>query len=450
MKRHDAWHWQRQHPESDDGEPTWVDVQRELPRRRSTWEVLDRLNALHRLGGVPGPSGRAVVRQLAEEALGQQLGHTVQPVSWRDGHGMLHGFGGHDDLAVHLRYLSLVVRWVTAHADGKDAADSAAELYDSVMKRGQALHAKERALLGSLRPRPRAVLLEFDHAPPPAYPEEGEAETRMFTWSVFKGYDDGRWELAVPPPADGQPFERARGAALDALAEVLAAADAARPADDPVPLEVALPGTEFAATVADWEVREDPRPSAPRGPVGIDRPVVLRDIERRGQALDRDSAAVFTERWRERWRGLAAAPRLVPLRPAGPPAPLRRPALLGAPHGSVPVLCQEVAAGLGQEAVQRTVGLGYPVALWRADGHGARDGCSSGCDAFHAGVDGLLGRAGGGVRTLPRRLWRLRTEHADSGAAESPWVQGVILFYDDPNHPLPQAAEKPLASPGSR
>ncbi|MGY0018619.1 VMAP-C domain-containing protein [Streptomyces sp. YJ-C3] len=444
MRRHDSWHWRRQHPEHSDGEPTWIDVQRELPRRRGTWDVLDRLDALHRLAGVPGPTAPAVVRQLARDALGRSLGHPVGPVSWRDGHGMLHGFGGRDDLAVHLRYLSLVAGWITAHAAGAEAAAAARDLYESVMQRGQALGAKERAGLGSLRPRPRAVLLEFDHAPPPAYLDEGEVETRRYTWTLFKGYDDGRWELAVPPPAEGRPFERARAEALDALAEVLAAADAARPVEDPVPLEVALPGVEFAATVAEWEIREDPRPSSPRSPMGIDRPVVLRDIERRGEVLDRDSAAALAERWQERWRGLVGAPRLVPLRSAAAPAPLRRPDLLRAPHGSVPVLCQQVGEGPGHDAVQRAVGLGYPVALWRADGHRISDGCGTRCTAFHDGVEGLLDREGDAVRTLPGRLWRLRSEQTDE------WVRGVVLFYDSPDHPLPQAAGRPLEPPGSR
>ncbi|MFI7012173.1 trypsin-like peptidase domain-containing protein [Streptomyces sp. NPDC050145] len=439
MRRHDDWHWHRQHPEHGNGEPTWVDAQRALPRRRGSWGVLDRLEALHQLGAMPPPSTSATVRELAAEALDRTVAHSVAPVGWRDGLGMLHGFGGEGDLAVHLSYLVLIAKWISKHSTEPEAAARARELYESVMKRGHALDAKQRGQLGTLRPRPRAVLLEFDHAPSAPYLDEGEEEAQQYVWSLYKGYEDGRWELARTPPADGQPFARARESALDALVGVLEAADATRADDDPVPLEVALPGTEFAAAVAEWEIREDARPSAPHSPMGIDRPVMLRDIERRAQLVD---AADVAEQWRARWRGLHRAERLRLLRPAGPPVPLRRAQLKSAPHDSVPVLCQRVTAGSGHVAVQRAVGLGYPVALWRADGHGDEDGCGDSCDGFHEGVTTLLDRPGESVRTLPGRLWKLR-----NGAAGTDWLRGLILFYDSPDHPLPTASARPFEPP---
>ncbi|MFB9515685.1 VMAP-C domain-containing protein [Streptomyces purpureus] len=457
MRLHDAWHWRRQDPEQSDGQDTWIDGQRELPGRLSSWELTDRLTALNRLGRIPGPRSPDVVQQLVHDATGQHANRHTRAVTWRDGHGMLRGFGGDDDLAVHLQYLARVAVEVYrgAAAPGADpqAVAEARALHRWVMERGQALRPQMRKRLSGLRPAPRAVLLEFEEAP--AFYDDTEddgyagagAEQALFTWSVLRGYGDGRWELAVEPQPDGVPFARAREQALLALAGVLAGADAARPAGDPVPLEVALPGSLFGAAVAEWEMREDHRPSSPRSVVGADRPVVLRDIERRLAPVVGDEGAA--DPWARRWQGLLSAPRLTPVRLAEPHAPLGRQQLSALPDGTVPVLCRDVSAGTGGDAVQRAAGLGFPVALWRADGHGEPhpDPAAGHCEEFHDGVAGLLSAVGPdpAVLSLPRRVWRLR-----AGEPRAAWTRGLVLFYDDPRHPLPRAAEKPLQQPGRR
>ncbi|WP_202500850.1 trypsin-like peptidase domain-containing protein [Streptomyces sp. SID5785] len=491
MRRHDAWHWERQEHDQGTGEATWTDAQLARHRRPRAWGPIDRLDALHRLGALPAPPDPGTVRGLVGEALeGRTASATAALTGWRDGLGALSGIGDTEDLIVHLRYLVKVAKWALRH-DGSDAAET---LYDTVRQRRRFLDPAQRRRLETLSRRLRAVLLEFDDTEPAAYLEEGEEDTAHYTWALYKGYMDGRWELAKPPPAEGRPFEQARAQALSALAEVLAAARVTRPQQDPVPVEVALPGREFASAFTEWRVREGHRRSAPHTLMGDGQPVMLRDTERREALADREFGPEALRRWRARWDGLHDAGRLRPLRPVGAvgtggAAAHRATApaadLMTAPHGSVPVLCERVtpASGPGYAAVQHAVEAGYPVALWRADGHAAEGGCGEECAAFHREIDGLLGGSGRGgapVGSLPMRLWRLRTGRqdghrpdAEDGRTEghpggpvpeagppygpgpaaqagppygpdsgrpgprADWLRGLVLFFDSPEFPLP-------------
>ncbi|MFI6641307.1 trypsin-like peptidase domain-containing protein [Streptomyces sp. NPDC050504] len=490
---HDVWHEQRQQPELGDGEPTWIDGQRELPGRKSGWTEIDRLIALEKLGRLPPPRSADVVRRAVSQAV-RRTRERELPVpirTWRDGHGELRGFGSPGDLAVHLRYLSLVAQEVHGSAGGStgggpDAVAAAQDLHDWAMSRGHGLDPAERPQLGEIRlAATHSVLLQFDLADPDPYPEAtdpystgyadpygpyGRGTTDpyadpyggaygdrygapvpvqpLFTWSVLTGDGTGNWELAVQA-AEGLPFEQARNRALHRLGDILFGADYGRAADDPVRLEVALPGDWFGSDLDCWEVAELPGPGRRRTePLGNARPVVLRSVERRIPLHTRDAERRRREEWLGRWRRLLAAPRPEPLRLAVPRAPARPDELRAASGGAVPVLCREVADGAGYEAAQSAVGVGYPVALWRSDGHQGAGECPPDCADFHDRVARLLA-AETTVRTLPGTLWRLRMAAGRAGDPAAQWVRGVVLFYDDPGNPLPAPAG-PLEQPGPR
>jgi hypothetical protein len=439
MRLHDTWHWERQRQANADA--TWIDAQLARQWRVRVWGPIDRLDALHHLGAVPQPADGMIVSGLVREAMeGRTVSAVPQLKSWRDGLGALSGIGDTEDLLVHLRYLNKVRAWAQRNGGAETDGDP---LPGMVKGLSRYLLPDQRRRLETVSRSLRAVLLEFTYAEQlPAYPEEGEEDAAQYTWALYKGYENRRWELATPPPAEGRPFARAREDALTALSEVLAAARETRSGEDPVPVEVALPGREFASAFAEWRVREGLRASAPSLPLGDGQPVMLRDIERREVLADERYGPALERQWRERWEGLHHAGTLQPLRPVTRVADLTH-----APHGSVPVLCEEVrtANGPGYAAVQRAVEVGYPVALWRVDGHSAEGGCGAECAAFHRRVRRLLGRAGGDglhVKSLPERLWKLRNRYADTdpdlvAEGDAEWLRGLVLFFDSPEYPLP-------------
>ena len=425
LRRHDRWHANRQEPGNGSGS-TWTDIQKQLPANDRDWSVLHRLTALELLAGLPAPPDPAVVARVVTRALRKQpRDWPVPPHAWRDGHGLLYEIDHRLEPRNFLRYLLLVAREAELRA-GREANPGAARqargLWGWAWKQARGLDARDREDLARIEPLPPIVLVEFE--PLLGY----DQEPPKFSWKIRFGYGKGEWRPAVATDASpGLTFDEAKFQVKVCLEQVLAQVDGD---DAPARLEVALPDDKFATPVHHWR----PLIAGTRPSVGVERAVVLRDVGRRGEP---------DARWSERWRRLAAAKRLYPLHLAPAGVAVSYGELTAGCDGAVPVLCRAVSNGTGQAVTRMVLESGYPVAIWRTDGH-PEDGCERGCADFVAGIQDLLAAPGdsappGRVHDLPWQVWGLRQAAKDNGTAAPEWGEQIVLLYDDPDNPLPQA-----------
>ncbi|MFI0260856.1 trypsin-like peptidase domain-containing protein [Streptomyces sp. NPDC017056] len=436
MCGHDRWHWAGQDL-GGSGEPTWFDAQHAIMSGRGRlWGVQERLQALDLLASLPAPRDPLVVGAAVAEALGRAdpAGRTGRAGpwtlrTWRDGHGALYqGSDPYTELCAFVHYLRIVAQRTADEArgapgdEGAGARAAAERLAQFVTAKAVVLLPRDRERIGPVRRRPDAVLVEFE---PLHYDDAGGRQ--LFNWSVSEGYGKGQWQrVEVQEAHEGMTFEQARDQVLQRLGPRLLRADDAA-GGVRVRLEVAVPEDRWHTPADRWRVPASTRRAARLRPLGPARAVVLRDQGRRQEV---DPA------WLRRWEGLVAAGRLTALRvPAGARASasgLSR-LLEEAAEGAVPAMCRSVVEGVGQEAVGWTLDTGHPVALWVAEGHGARD-CDRVCDEFHREVRQLLG-APKAVAEIPELVRELRAKAAEGGAS---WARDLVLLYDDPGNPIPQ------------
>ncbi|MFF5860644.1 trypsin-like peptidase domain-containing protein [Streptomyces sp. NPDC012751] len=445
LRLHDRWHADRQRA-GQGAERTWADVQLALPaaagRRRT---VLDRLRVLDLLAALPTPRP-AVVERITAQALGTP-GRTFSPplLTWRDGQGVLHEPDPVRELRVFLHFALLITAELDRTLRGGGDTEGARHveaLRDWALWRAGELRPEDREVLGAaVQALPSAVLVEFLPVP---YDDGGP----VFDWAISLGYGGGRWTPAVAGDDPwGLSFERAVWKVERHLLDALADADG--PGGSPTRLEVALPPERLGTAVHDW--------LAARGaPVGLGRPVVVRDATRRdgGDApWPGGLGDGVHHRWHDRWRRVTRARGLRTLRLVGNGAVPGPEALHGQPAGTVPVLCLAIESGAGSEVASDVLESGYPVAVWSVGGH-LPGPCGKECDTFHARVSDLLGPRGGRppesvtVRQLPEMLMELRRGATD-GDTEAEWAGQVVLLYDDPTDPLPPSAPPRVEFPPS-
>lgn len=444
LRRHDRWHAERQRP-GNYGGTTWPDLQRPLRDRPEGWGTLDRLDALRFLAALPQPRGTEAVGQIATSALGTLPRRwSGQPRTWRDGHGLLYDPDTGAELRAVLRYLKLVAEESERSAREGDAATATAarELLNFVEQRAGALDATERARFGGSRDLPISILVEIE---PLASYEDKEAR---YAWAIRFGFGGGRWRSVANADSPwGLTLVQAEHQVRRQLGNVLAEPDA-RGALEPLRLEVALDvvGTDLRAH--QWRPRDGTEGAEEaEGPViGLERPVVLRDIGRRG---------VTDPLWSDSWRQLVGCTAFVPLflGSNGESDPEASAAVAGT-SAAVPVLCRDAVDGGGSPALREMLGRGHAVAVWRTAVHESGE-CGGSCLDFRDRVREWLAGTGNPdnpdrtdppdsprspgevVRGLPRRLQALRTRAAETEAPECDWAKGMVLLYDDPGNPLP-------------
>ncbi|MET9877314.1 trypsin-like peptidase domain-containing protein [Actinacidiphila glaucinigra] len=450
MRRHDRWHADRQQP-SGPARTTWADVQKRLPIHAGRWTPVDRTKALGLLAALPGPQTPDIVGRTVARALDiPERSWQPRLVGWRDGHGVLYGYPDpYRELLVFLRYLMMAAQEVRCGGDRPTAEveHRLERLERWVLARGEDLAPEHRADLARLGPvaepfaavppaartssagtegesGPPTVLVEFE---PLAYGHHGD----LFNWAIRLGYGEGRWrQVAADHEPYGLGFDEAVEQVRGVLGRALEGADAA--GASPARLEVAVPDERLGTAAHLWEdTMGSPGAAVPRA-VGSGREVVVRDVGRRG---DPDP------QWQDRWQRLVKARRLRGLRlpPVGArttPGEIR-----AAPYNAVPVLCGAVDQGVGRDSASVALDSGFPVALWRVDGHPDLS-CGPRCDGFHSRMSSLLDapewrHEHSSVRDLPERLRRLRAavEEDDDGAR---YLGSLVLLYDDPGNPLPQ------------
>ncbi|MET9294768.1 trypsin-like peptidase domain-containing protein [Streptomyces sp. NPDC003077] len=429
MSRHDHWHWTGQGLD-ERGAPTWFDAQHAIMAGRGRlWGVQERLQALDLLAGLPAPRDPLAVAAAVGEALGRtdrSGGWSLR--TWRDGHGALYqGSDPYTELVVFVHYLRIVAQHADDQARGlpadeAEAVRAAAErLAAFVRDKAVVLRWEDRARIGPVRRRPDSVLVELE---PLYYGDGGE---QRFNWSVSLGYGRGRWlPVDIQESAAGMTLQEARAQLVRHLGPRLLQADADAGSDARVRLEVAVPEGYWDLPVDRWELPVSARRTARTRPIGPRRPVVLRDQGRRQEV---DPA------WLRRWRGITGAVTLTGLRlPPHPPAasPSVWRTLEEAEDGAVLALCRTVADGYGLDAVGQALDTGYAVGLWLSSGHGERE-CDEACEDFHRQVRGVL--AAGGVTALPELVRELRGKAEDRSGH---WARDLILFYDDPENPIPE------------
>ncbi|MEU1072355.1 trypsin-like peptidase domain-containing protein [Streptomyces sp. NPDC005878] len=439
LAEHDRWHG---------GEPrlsgynTWVDRQQQLPaaglhRTPEQWSPYDRRAALGLLASVPAPGGVPVVAKLVRKARGgiAPPAGLPDPRTWRDGHGLLYEAHRPMPAIAFLHYLKLVVEYERGR--GGDPAQLAAWVNERLRGIPPVVHTVvtearlPEGLLPVLGPgAPEEILTVL----PYPTPERGGAVVTVELEPLSDAPDRFYWRIRVH---DGD-REGSRPVAEECRGDGVAPAELIRrlrrplvtafesvDTDDcPAPLEVALPADHFDTAVHRWQLTEIGR--LYRSPyLGVQRRVVLRDLDRRG---------VADPEWQERWDALMAAEELVAV-PA--PQPGRAPRLRHYTEmepGAVPVLCRPAGRGVGGAAMRMALEAGHGVALWHTDAH-PEQGCHDLCVAVRAGAADLLGQAKDPTE-LPDRLRRIREEISDSKDAQH-WAEGVAMLYDDPDRPLP-------------
>ncbi|MGP9018623.1 VMAP-C domain-containing protein [Streptomyces sp. BR1] len=438
LAEHDRWHGAGPRPDR----ANWIDRQQELPagglhRTPEQWSPDDRRTALNLLASVPGPGGVPAVARLARKARGNIAppGSLPEPRSWRDGHGLL--YEGHRPMAAiaFLHYLKLVVEYER----GRGGDPARLDAWVNARLRGvpPVVHTvvTEARLPEGMFPvlgpgGPDEVL------PVLPYPggERGGAVVTVELEPLSDAPDRFYWRIRVH---DGD-REGSRPVDEQCHGDGVAPADLIRrlrrPLVDafemvdtdecPAPLEVALPADYFDTAVHRWQLTEMGRLYLSPY-LGVQRRVVLRDLDRRGEP-DRE--------WLVRWEGLMAAEELSGVTT---PVPGRAPR----PHhfaemapGAVPVLCRPAGRGVGGAAMRMALEAGHGVALWHTDAHPER-GCHERCAAVRAGAADLLGQAKDPTE-LPDRLRRIREDISETKDAQH-WAEGVAMLYDDPGRPLP-------------
>ncbi|MEU8570538.1 hypothetical protein AB0C51_19705 [Streptomyces pathocidini] len=279
------------------------------------------------------------------------------------------------------------------------------------------------------------------------YPGPGEGPTVVVELEPVLYEEPVRfyWRIRVEDEGaahGGEPFEAeetGRGAAPEELVQRLRrplaeAFQGVDTPDRPAPLEVALPVDHFDTAVHRWQLSEMARLwDTAHLPLGARRPVVLRDIARRGDP------AMWWERWDLATQAKEFTAHRTPPR-AGVP---RQRQFTELPATAVPVLCRPAARGLGRKALDMALEAGHGIVLWHTEGH--TGGCQDTCETFHQGAAELLRRLGA-ADELPDRMRRIR-EQIYEGRDAGHWAEAVAVLYDDPRRPIPTAAAGTVDSP---
>ncbi|MFD9795470.1 trypsin-like peptidase domain-containing protein [Streptomyces sp. NPDC059070] len=437
IAEHDQWHGSAPRANGYN----WIERQQELPaaglhRTAEHWSPLDRRAALRLLASVPSPGGVPPVAKLARKARGgiAPPGSLPQPVSWRDGHGLLYEAHRPMPAIAFLHYLKLVVEYERGRGGDPAGLDA------WVSERLRGVPAVMHTLVTEAR-LPEALLPVLgpgapeEHMTVLPYPRtDGGAVVTVeleplsdapdrFYWRIR--VHDGDREGSRPVAEECHGNGVAPGQLISKLRRELVTAFESVDTDDcPAPLEVALPADHFDTAVHRWLLTETGRLYRPPH-LGVQRRVVLRDLDRRG-GVD--------PYWRERWDGLMAAEALLAVpQPLAGKAP-RAHHFTGMAPGEVPVLCRPAGRGVGGAAMRMALDAGHGLALWHTDGH-SEHGCREFCTALRAGFAELLGQAKDPTE-LPDRLRRIREDVSDSKDAQH-WAEGVAMLYDDPDRPLP-------------
>ncbi|MFJ5531333.1 trypsin-like peptidase domain-containing protein [Streptomyces sp. NPDC093261] len=434
IAEHDRWHEGRRKTEHN-----WVARQTKLPGTWSEadpdqWSPVDRRRALALLAAVEPADAPHTITQLVRKARGDDpAGRPHLPVSWRDGHGQLYEGDRPQEAFVHLRYLRLVQLFLEAR-DPKDRVAVerlGAWIQDRLTEVRPAVRTNvEDAVL------PPGLLPSGQRAVEP-YPGPGE---RGVVLLELEPLDDDHtrfyWTLRVDDGGENSEIPRygmttgpgvARGRLRDVLHEPLAEAfeSVDRP-EQPAPLEVALNLAHFDTPVHTWQIYD----SAPlwdrarQQLLGVRRPVVIRDIERRG---------VPAESWAARWAEMLSRGRLTARNTVFDADPLHARQFAEMAPGQIPVQCRRAGSGAGRTAMRLALDAGHGVALWHAGDHPGHQ-CGSRCDDLHRSTVGFLAEVADPAE-LPDRLRRIR-EHISTGNGHQ-WAGEVAVLYDDPRRPLP-------------
>lgn len=450
---HDRYHRDRQrHP--DAVRLTWADVQGQLGARPGrTLSPDERVQLLGRLADLPPPVSTRGLLDILESLPDQQVPAPLPaPRGWRDGLGALYESArGHGALELVLDYATEALfaeqPFVTPGTPDAEKAlwqwmRQAAERRAPRYRRRLAKRWQEWS---AMRQRPRQP-----EEPRPSDPGTSDGAPRpcALLEVVPRGWEPDRcdWRISVArPDGEVERLAEAERALLGELPGLLAGplAEAFRRCDEPgrpAVLQVALPHPLLGLDVDAWRLGPG------EVPVGSHRPVVVRCADRAQLSGEAEfglfgsgggvwAGTVHDER-EQRWRWVHAhAPTAEVL---DCDDGLRTPVpsmdgLRGLHPGAVPVLCRygdERFEG-DAEALARIVHGGFGVALWRR-WRGERETV---CGEFHRRAGDTVAGAGGADR-LPELVRALR-EGVREGRAETYWADGIALFYDDPELPLP-------------
>lgn len=435
MDAHDEWHReQRRTPHN------WVARQTKLPGAPAEpdgdrWSPEDRREALALLAAVGPPDAPPSVVQLVRAARGDDpAGRPPLPVSWRDGHGQLYEDDQPQETFVFLRYLRLVQLFLQAREE-QDGPQAVERLGDWVGRRLDRVRpAVHTSVLEAVLPaglpvgRPRTVerhpgpgeggvvLLELE-------PLDDDPSRVYWTLRVDDGGEDSDVPRYGQTTGPGVELRALRSAINESLVRAFETVD--RP-ESPAPLEVALHLRDFDTALHEWQIHD----SAPlwdrarQQLLGVRRPVVIRDIERRG---------VPAESWDRRWHDMLNSGALTEGRVLfnGRPLPDRR--FTDMPTGEVPVQCRPAGQGAGRTAMRMALDAGHGVALWHYGRHPGQE-CGFRCDELHRKAADFLAQMTDPAE-LPDGLRRIR-EHISTAKGRH-WADTVAVLYDDPRRPLP-------------
>ncbi|MGW2557912.1 VMAP-C domain-containing protein [Streptomyces sp. NPDC001514] len=440
---HDRYHADR-HTSPVGTDRTWADVQSEL-RPGSAWRALNpqqRIDLLGRLAEFPPPVSTHSLLGLLSGLPGSRPGdHGPAPRGWRDGLGALYeATSGDGALELILRYCMGVIA-----AERPFAAPSALTAEKSLWEwvKRVADDRLSREFRNELALRWHTHRADHEHhrtpAPEPADDPAREGERPFVLLELEpRGWERDRydWRIGVARhTGDVLPVaEDSNGTALDALPARIAAplTEAFRRCDEPgspAVLQVAVARALLGLDVDNWRVP----PDGP--PLGAVRPVVVRCSDLEPPPTDAAAAERFA-----RWNRTSSAVMRAAVVDCedGLRVPVPEVAELRAlAHETVPVLCRfgappdpESTAGL-----VRVLDGGFGVALWRRGTDVDRsDGV---CMEFHRRAADTLTEAGTAGQ-LPGRVHELR-RGVLGGRTETFWSDGIVLFYQDPHHPLPGA-----------
>jgi hypothetical protein len=445
---HDQWHGRVPRLHGDN----WIHEQRRLPGaseagRPEVWSPEDRRAALGLLAALPPPGASPPIMKLVRKAMGgsRLLHGPADPITWRDGHGLLYDGGKPLEPLAFLHYLRLVVLYVRSR--GGDA-DRLADWIDERLAQDTERRPLHCLVTDARLPDELTPVTEYPDRVVIPYPGPGEGttvtlvldpvigETGRYYWTLYVNDGEGGSEIAAEDySGEGLHLSQLSAQLRAPLSSLFQEHDEV---GRPIPLEVAVHLDDFDAQVHRWPVA-DISPLYEPGRLGEQRRVVLRDLARRGVPDDE-----ARRRWESRWAALSGARNITALRtPARGERPQAR-RLQEVPDCAVPVMCWSPGHGTGREAMNATLEAGHGVALWHVDGHSTR-GCGDECEDLHTRIEELLGRLGSAAE-LPDRLRHMREEigRADSGRR---WAEPLALLYDDPRRPVPPEDGLPLDSP---
>ncbi|WP_234491470.1 trypsin-like peptidase domain-containing protein [Streptomyces sp. MBT33] len=437
ITEHDRWHRRRGRQPGD-----WISLQggsaglaaADSSLYRDRWSHEDRRIALGLLADVEPADAPRTVSLLVARARGKVPSLRAHPpVGWRDGQGQLCEDERIQEAYVHLHYLRLVQLFLE-HRGGGDA-EAVARLREWIDERRDwikpAAHmtVDETSLPAELA----------DERPVVTYPEPGDGGvvslelealdddmTRVF-WTLR--VDDGSEDADVP--FDG---ESRSGTELQRLCSALEGplAAAFRIVDRPgrlAPLEVAMDLRHFDTPVHEWQVLGPAHAwdHARRQLLGIHRPVVIRDLERRG---------LPAESWNARWSAMLASRKLTAKGTVFNGSILGAEQFADLPGGTIPVQCRPAATGHGHTAMRLALETGHGVLLWHLQhyGEGPGEECGIHCTKLHRATARFLAEVGHPTE-LPDRIRRIRED--SRAGAERHWADTVAVLYDDPRRPLP-------------